>query len=254
MYYNGFMAKVRANHDLRGPQRRSSELFWAMGVFLEIMKGFRTLHFVGPCVTVFGSARLKEDDPYYVLTKELGRQLAKVGFTVISGGGPGLMEAVNRGAKEMGGISVGCNIVLPAEQNPNPYLDIFLEFKHFFVRKLMLAKYSYAFVAAPGGFGTLDELFEVATLVQNQKMKSFPIYLLGSEYWKPLEDYMREKMTAAGTITSKDTLLIKISDDPREIAEAIKVSGLRQFGLTYGPKAKPRWFFLEFFRPRRRPL
>jgi uncharacterized protein (TIGR00730 family) len=155
------------------------------------------------------------------------------------------MEAANRGARDAGGSSVGCNITLEHEQKPNPYLDVFIEFRHFFVRKLMLAKYSYAFVAAPGGYGTLDELFEVATLVQNSKMKKFPIFLMGSEYWKPLEVYIREKMTAAGTVSLIDAALIRVCDDPKEIAESVKESGLSEFGLTYGPKAKRRWFFLE---------
>lgn len=236
---------MRNNNFLRGPQRRISEFFWVFGVLAEILRGFRKLHFVGPCVTVFGSARMSESEPYYALTRRLGSELARVGFGVISGGGPGLMEAANRGARDAGGHSIGCNISLPQEQKPNPYLDIFLEFKHFFVRKLMLAKYSYAFIAVPGGFGTLDELFEVATLVQNGKMKKFPIFLMGSEYWLPLSDFIREKMTEAGTISPLDVSLIRICDDPKEIAESVKESGLSEFGLTYGPRAKRRWFLFE---------
>lgn len=233
------------NNPLRGPQRRRTEFFWVIGVFFEIIKGFRTLHFVGPCVTVFGSARLKDDHPYYKLTCELGSELAKVGFTVISGGGPGLMEAANRGAQEAGGLSIGCNITLPEEQQPNRYLDTFLEFKHFFVRKLMLAKYSYAFIAAPGGYGTLDELFEVATLVQNRKIRNFPIFLMGSEYWKPLEAFIQGRMTQIGAVTSDEAALIKICDDPKEIAQTVKESGLREFGLTYGAQVRRRWYLLE---------
>lgn len=237
---------------LRGPQKRRFELRWAIDVFKEILKGFRTLHFVAPCVTVFGSARLGREDPYYKLTEQLGGELAKLGFTVVSGGGPGLMEAANKGAKEAGGVSIGCNIVLPAEQQFNPYLDIFIEFKHFFVRKLMLVKYSYAFVAAPGGFGTLDELFEVATLVQNKKIKEFPIFLMGSDYWKPLEHFLKERLVQSGTLSEEDANIIRICDDPKEIAHVIRECAVHQFGLTYGPKVKPRWFLLEFFPPRRK--
>jgi uncharacterized protein (TIGR00730 family) len=147
------------------------ELIRVLRIMVEFVRGFRALHFVGPCVTVFGSARFKEDHPYYALGREVGRELARAGFTVMTGGGPGIMEAANRGAKEVGGRSVGCNIELPAEQKPNQYLDRFITFHHFFVRKVMLVKYSYAFVALPGGFGTLDEIFETATLVQTGKIR-----------------------------------------------------------------------------------
>jgi len=176
---------------LEGPQTRSFELARAVRIFLEFMRGFRALHYVGPCVTVFGSARFKADHPYYDMARDLGARLARVGFTVLTGGGPGLMEAANRGAREAGGRSIGCNIELPTEQRPNPYLDRWITFRHFYVRKVMLVKYSYAFVALPGGFGTLDEMFEVATLVQTGKVKEFPIVLLGQEYWRPLTDFVR---------------------------------------------------------------
>src|SRR6187455_2345489 len=171
---------------LSGPRARLSELKLAIKFFLEFVRGFRALHFVGPCVTVFGSARFKEDHPYYALGREMGKRLAQLGLTVMTGGGPGIMEAANRGAKEAGGCSIGCNIILPHEQHPNPYLDLFVEFPHFFVRKVMLVKYSYAFVALPGGFGTLDEIFEVATLVQTRKIQDFPLVLVGREFWQPL--------------------------------------------------------------------
>jgi uncharacterized protein (TIGR00730 family) len=156
---------------LEGPRRRGVELGWAAGVFRELIRGFRALHFVGPCVTVFGSARFGECHPHYALAHEVGARLAAAGFTVMTGGGPGLMEAANRGAREAGGRSVGCNIELPREQEPNAYLDRWITFRHFFVRKVMLVKYSYAFVALPGGFGTLDEIFETATLVQNEDLE-----------------------------------------------------------------------------------
>src|SRR5207302_3648648 len=155
---------------LQGPQPRGYELSRAIRIFFELIHGFRSLHFVGPCVTVFGSARFHEDHRYYQMAHAVGALLARAGFTVMTGGGPGIMEAANRGAKEAGGYSVGCNIELPQEQRPNPYLDRWITFHHFFVRKLMLVKYSYAFVALPGGFGTLDEIFETATLIQTAKI------------------------------------------------------------------------------------
>jgi uncharacterized protein (TIGR00730 family) len=160
---------------LQGPQPRGFELLRAVRIFIEMIRGFRTLHFAGPCVTVFGSARFGEGTTSYRMGRELGARLARAGFTVMTGGGPGVMEATNRGAKEAGGRSVGCNILLPQEQKPNPYLDTWLTVRHFFVRKLMLVKYSYAFIALPGGFGTLDEVFEVATLVQSGKVRDFPL-------------------------------------------------------------------------------
>src|SRR2546421_5866228 len=173
---------------LRGPQRRSFELVRAARIFVELIRGFRALHFVGPCVTVFGSARFAEDHPYYRLGREVGTLLARAGFTVMTGGGPGIMEAANRGAKEVGGRSIGCNIELPREQRPNPYLDRWITFRHFFVRKVMLVKYSYAFIALPGGFGTLDEIFETATLMQTHKMQEFPLVLIGSAFWRAPPD------------------------------------------------------------------
>src|SRR5258706_5280059 len=164
---------------LKGPQPRGVELVQAARIFAECMKGFRKLHFVGPCVTVFGSARFKEDHPYYVLARALGVKLAEAGFRVMTGGGTGIMEAANRGAKDAGGYSVGCNITLPVEQKPNAYLDRWVEFRYFFVRKMLLEKYSYAFVAMPGGIGTLDEIFETSVLIQTHKMKDFPVVLMG---------------------------------------------------------------------------
>src|SRR5258706_11253784 len=160
---------------LEGPQRRLAELARAIRIFCEFIRGFRTLHFVGPCVTVFGSARFTEIHPYYRLARLTGAGLARLGFTVMTGGGPGIMEAANRGAKDAGGRSIGCNITLPQEQKPNAYLDKFVEFRYFFVRKVMLVKYSYAFIVMPGGYGTLDEVFETAVLVQTGKIRNFPI-------------------------------------------------------------------------------
>src|SRR5579862_7555232 len=181
---------------LHGPQARRHELGQAVRVFSECIRGFRVLHFVGPCVTVFGSARFDERSPHYDLTREVGRRLAEAGFTVMTGGGPGLMEAANRGAKEAGGYSVGANIELAHEQAPNAFLDRWIEFKYFFVRKLMLVKYSYAFVAMPGGFGTLDEIFETAVLIQTGKIKDFPLVLVGKAYWQPLLEFLRGRLLA----------------------------------------------------------
>ncbi|HAN99427.1 MAG TPA: TIGR00730 family Rossman fold protein [Planctomycetaceae bacterium] len=229
---------------LEGPQSRFAELRRALRIFQDLIRGFRKLHFVGPCVTVFGSARFREDHRYYQLGREIGAEIARTGFTVMTGGGPGIMEAANRGAKEANGRSVGCNIVLPMEQEPNPYLDTFVEFRYFFVRKLMLAKYSYAFVALPGGFGTLDELYEIATLVQTGKVRQFPIVLAGVEYWTPMLDYLRTTMVAEGTIGPEDVERFIVSDSPVEIAERIREVGMKQFGLRHKVD-KPRWWLFE---------
>ena len=195
---------------LEGPHGRGSEFGRAVRIFLELIRGFRALHFVGPCVTVFGSARFPEMHPYYTLTREMGAAIARAKFTVMTGGGPGLMEAANRGAKDARGASIGCNIVLPQEQKPNPYLDKWVEFRYFFVRKLMLVKYSYGFVAAPGGYGTLDELFEVATLIQTGKIKNFPIVLLGTDYWLPLVSFLRKSVLSNAAIDPRDLDQIQI--------------------------------------------
>jgi uncharacterized protein (TIGR00730 family) len=233
------------HHFLRGPQPRGVELSQAARIFAECIKGFRRLHFVGPCVTVFGSARFQESHPYYVLARELGGKLAAAGFTVMTGGGPGIMEAANRGAKEAGGYSVGSNITLPVEQKPNRYLDRWVEFRYFFVRKMLLEKYSYAFVALPGGIGTLDEIFETAVLIQTGKMKEFPFVLMGRSFWTPLLDYLREGPLAAGTIDAADVERWVVTDSADEAVEIIRERAMRQFGLTYGPRAKPRWWLGE---------
>ncbi len=229
---------------LDGPQSRSAELKRAFRIFGEVIKGFRKLHFVGPCVTVFGSARFSEDHPYYQLAQQVGAELARAGFTVMTGGGPGVMEGANRGAQQVGGRSVGCNIVLPREQEPNPYLDTFIEFRYFFVRKLMLAKYSYAFIALPGGFGTMDELFEIATLVQTGKMQEFPIVLAGVEYWKPLLDFLNQRMVAEKTIDQADVDRFILSDSPQEIAAQIREVAMQHFGLRQ-QGTKPHWWLGE---------
>ncbi|HSB09321.1 MAG TPA: TIGR00730 family Rossman fold protein [Blastocatellia bacterium] len=220
---------------LKGPQPRSWEL-WMLGRILrEFLRGFRVLHFVGPCVTVFGSARFTEDHAYYDLARHLGAQLSRIGFTVMTGGGSGIMEAANRGAKEAGGSSIGCNIELPFEQKPNPYLDRVLTFRYFFVRKVMLVKYSYAFVVMPGGVGTMDELFEAVTLIQTRKIQNFPVVLMGKEYWQPLEHFL-EQMIQAGTIDKADLDLLLLTDSVDEAIAHIQKHGIQQFGLRRIPK------------------
>lgn len=212
---------------LTGPRSRISELARVGRIAAEFIRGFRALHFVGPCVTVFGSARFVEGNPYYELAREVGKRSAKLGLTVMTGGGPGIMEAANRGAREGGGPSLGCNIVLPQEQKPNPYVDRFIEFRYFFVRKVMLVKYSYAFVVLPGGFGTLDELFEAATLVQTQKILGFPIVLMGTDYWAPMVEFMRSRLLTNGTISPADLDIMTVTDSPdvaiKEIARGLEI-------------------------------
>jgi uncharacterized protein (TIGR00730 family) len=230
---------------LQGPHPRRHELRQAVRIFAECMRGFRTLHFVGPCVTVFGSARFEATHPYYALGEQIGAKLAEIGITVMTGGGPGLMEAANRGARLAGGRSIGCNIELPQEQRPNPYLDEMVEFRYFFVRKLMLVKYSYAFVALPGGFGTLDEIFETLVLIQTGKMKRFPLVLLGVDFWKPLVDVLRQRLVPAGTIDAADVALITVTDSPAEAVALVRETAMRDFGLTYGPRARRRWYLRE---------
>jgi uncharacterized protein (TIGR00730 family) len=230
---------------LQGPQPRGFELGKAFEIFCELMRGFRTFHFLAPCVTVFGSARVGEASPHYALSREIGVLLARAGFTVMTGGGPGLMEAANRGAKNVGGISVGCNIKLPKEQQPNAYVDRWITFRHFFVRKVMLVKYSYAFIAMPGGFGTLDEIFEVATLVQTNTIRQFPLILIGREYWAPLMDFLRGRLLGEGMIDPTDYDRLLVTDSPEEAVRSVTEVALHQFGLTYGPHAKRRWYLWE---------
>jgi uncharacterized protein (TIGR00730 family) len=241
----GHGASPEVRRFLQGPQPRRKELVRAVRIFLEFIRGFRALHFVGPCVTVFGSARFKEDHPYYTLGRQVGRELAQAGFTVMTGGGPGIMEAANRGARDVGGRSVGCNIELPQEQKPNPYLDRWITFRHFFVRKVMLVKYSYAFVALPGGFGTLDEIFETATLVQTGKIKEFPIVLVVRDFWEPLLEFLRARLLAAATIAAADVERFVVTDSPEEAARSVTEKAMGHFGLRYAPPVKPRWYLGE---------
>lgn len=190
-------------------------------IMKEFEMGFKRLHKLGPAVTVFGSARFKEGTPEYRLGVEVGRELAKAGFTVLTGGGPGLMEAANRGAKEAGGKSIGCNIVLPFEQQANPYLDDTLQFRYFFARKVMLVKYSCAFVCLPGGFGTLDEMFEAATLIQCRKIGPFPLVLLGTGFWNSLRELFWD-LREAGAISPEDLGFAALLDSPMDAVRLIR--------------------------------
>jgi uncharacterized protein (TIGR00730 family) len=219
---------------LEGPQPRKWEFWTLTRILREFLKGFRTLHFVGPCVTVFGSARFKEDHRYYELARAVGGRLSGLGFTVMTGGGPGIMEAANRGAKEAGGPSIGCNIILPQEQKPNRYLDRWLEFRYFFVRKTMLIKYSYAFVVLPGGVGTMDELFEAVTLIQTKKIQSFPVVLMGKDYYAPLIEFLK-RMVEAGTIDAADLDLLLVTDSIDDAMSHIQKHAVEAFGLKRVP-------------------
>ena len=215
---------------LEGPHSRLDELFTLFRVMADFLRGFRALHFVGPCVTVFGSARIKADSPYYDLARKMGAGLARLGFTVMTGGGPGIMEAANRGAREAGGRSVGCNIKLPFEQAPNEYLDRSVTLYYFFVRKTLLIKYSYAFVVMPGGSGTLDELFEALTLIQTGTIQNFPIVVMGTDYWRELTSLL-EKMARLGTISASDLSLVFVTDSVEEAIEHIRAKAIEPFGL-----------------------
>ncbi|MDZ7727921.1 MAG: TIGR00730 family Rossman fold protein [Dehalococcoidia bacterium] len=238
---------------LSGPAPRGDELLRAIRIFLEFIRGFRALHFAGPCVTVFGSARFTEDHPAYRDGLAIGQELARSGFTTMTGGGPGVMEAANRGAREAGGRSVGATIQLPNE-TPNAYLDRSVHFRYFFVRKVMLVKYSYGFIVCPGGLGTLDEVFETATLVQTGKIHDFPIVLFGSRFWQPIVDFMRNTLVAEGTIDVDDLDRVFVTDDPTEAVQHIHRSVVSRFGLAYSSRPQPRWFFLEWAIPIRRFL
>jgi uncharacterized protein (TIGR00730 family) len=223
---------------LSGPHGRRNEFRLLMGVIKDFLNGFRTLHFVGPCITVFGSARFKEDHPYYVQARKVGAAISQLGFTVMTGGGPGIMEAANRGAKDVNGNSVGCNIILPMEQKENPYLDKFVNFRYFFVRKTLLIKYSYGFVIMPGGFGTMDEMFEALTLIQTGKVRNFPIVLMGVTYWQELRDFI-DKMVTEGTISPSDLELIRFTDSVEEAMSYLEEKAVKQFKLRLNKRPQP---------------
>lgn len=225
---------------LDGPKSRGYELAFAWRVFWQFIKGFRALHFLGPCITVFGSARFKEDHIYYEKAREFGKRIAQLGFTTMTGGGPGIMEAANRGAFESGGVSVGCNIQLPFEQHPNPYMQKSITFEHFFVRKVLLVKYSYAFIIMPGGFGTLDEFFETLTLVQTNSITQFPIVLFGKEFYQPLLENI-EWMASQGTISKEDMNLVLVTDSIDEAMDHIRHYISSNYKVK--PRKRLRWLF-----------
>lgn len=229
---------------LEGPHSRTRELFLVLRAARDLIRGFRVLHFVGPCVTVFGSARFQEGHRYYELARQVGAGLARLGFTVMTGGGPGIMEAANRGAKEAGGRSVGCNIELPHEQAPNPYLDRWATFRYFFTRKVLLVKYSYAFIVMPGGLGTMDELFESLTLIQTGKIQNFPVVLMGRDYWLNLLELL-DRMVVDGTISASDLQLLFVTDDVDEALRHVRSHAVEQFGLKRGKAPRRLWILGE---------
>lgn len=229
---------------LEGPRARWREMKYVFGVIAQFVKGFRTLHFVGPCITVFGSARFKEDHPYYELARKTSSELAKLGYAIMTGGGPGIMEAANRGAKDVGGLSIGCNIVLPHEQYANPYLDYSVDMEYFFVRKELLRKYSFAFIIMPGGFGTLDEFFETVTLIQTKKTESFPVVVMGIEFHKDIIGHI-EIMAQERTISEEDMHLILFTDSVEEAVEHINKYAIDQAHIKLQPSRKPMWLLGE---------
>ena len=226
------------NTFLEGPHSRWREFIFLIDVVKEFINGFRKLHFIGPCVTVFGSARFTETHRYYDVARRIGREAAKLGFTVITGGGPGILEAANRGAQEANGRSIGCNIVLPKEQKPNRFLDSWVEVDYFFIRKVLLTKYSYAFIVLPGGYGTLDEFFEAITMIQTGKLNKFPVVLMGTEYHHELQLHI-ERMIAEKTISPEDSNLFLFTDSVEEAINHVNKYAIEGFGLKKRRKVKP---------------
>lgn len=233
---------------LSGPQSRWRDLKFAISTLFQLLDGFRQLHFVGPCITFFGSARFKQDHEYYRFTRKAAAEIAKLGFTIMTGGGPGLMEAANRGAKDVGGRSVGCNIKLLMEQKPNKYLDKWVELRHFFIRKILLVKYSYAFIVMPGGFGTMDEYFEALTLKQTGKIKNFPIIIFCKDYHSELMAQI-DTMRKSGTISEADSKLYLFTDSIEDALRMIREKCIDQYGLVPESKFRPiRWLLERNYR------
>ena len=221
---------------LGGPRSRVRELGTVFRVTGEMLRGFRRLHFVGPCVTIFGSARVVEGSVEYDNARHMAMRLGEEGFSIITGGGPGVMEAANRGARDAGVTSIGCNIRLPHEQKPNDHLDVSIDFNYFFVRKVMLVKYSYAFVVMPGGFGTMDELFEALTLIQTGKNENFPVVVMGSVFWRDLQEQL-DAMVDRGMIDRSDLDLVLVTDDVEEAVSHIRRVARDRFALR--PHLRP---------------
>nr|WP_321230078.1 TIGR00730 family Rossman fold protein [uncultured Psychroserpens sp.] len=239
--------KIKLSKDeslfVRGPLSRFKELFFAFKVFFNFIKAFRKMHFIGPCVTVFGSARFTKDSEHYKNAEKIGAALAKIGFTVMTGGGPGIMEAANKGAFEAGGYSVGCNIILPFEQKPNPYLHKWINIPYFFLRKVILVKYSYGFVVMPGGFGTLDELFEALILIQTKVIQNFPVVIFDSEYHKELCHHI-QLMAENESISPEDMKLLFVTDSVEDVIKHIELHTIKKFGLVK-KQVKPKWWLGE---------
>lgn len=228
---------------LKGPRSRFKELGFAIRVFFSFIKGFRKMHFIGPCVTIFGSARFKPDSRHYKNAEIIGAELSKLGFAIMTGGGPGIMEAANKGAYEAGGYSVGVNIILPFEQKPNPYLHKWIDISYFFVRKFLLIKYSYAFVVMPGGMGTLDELFEAITLIQTKMIRNFPVVIFDTKYHKELIEHI-ELMEKQESISPTDMELLFVTDSTDDLVMHIKTHAIEKFGLVK-KEYQPKWWYGE---------
>jgi len=229
---------------LEGPRSRWKEFRSVMNIASEFIRGFRALHFVGPCVTFFGSARFKDGHPYYDDARELARRIGRVGFTIMTGGGPGIMEAANRGARDVEARSIGCGIVLPHEQSLNPYCDIALNFERFFVRKVLLLKYSICFVVMPGGAGTVDELFETITLIQTGKVRNFPILLYSRDFWGPVLAQI-EKMVAEGTLGRQELSFLFVADSVEEATTLLQDRLVEMWREREKRIDTPKWWFLE---------
>tara|TARA_R110002153_G_scaffold48004_5_gene135572 strand:+ start:1823 stop:2599 length:777 start_codon:yes stop_codon:yes gene_type:complete len=236
-----FLTEERAFLD--GPRSRFKELWFTFKVQYQFIRAFRKLHFIGPCVTVFGSTRFNEDNVYYKQAEEVGKALSEMGFAVMTGGGPGIMEAANKGVYLNNGYSIGCNIILPHEQKPNPYLHKWINIPYFFVRKFLLLKYSYAFVVLPGGIGTLDELFEAVTLIQTKMIHNFPVVVIGKEYHKELYHHIKT-MADNESISKEDMDLMFLTDSVEEMKAHLKEHAVKRFGLIKKPMRK-RWWFGE---------
>jgi len=228
---------------VQGPLSRFKELVFTFKVQYNFIKAFRKMHFIGPCVTVFGSARFGPETEHYQKAEKIGAAMAKLGFTVMTGGGPGIMEAANKGAYEAGGYSVGCSIILPVEQKLNPYLHKWIYIPYFFVRKVILIKYSYAFIVMPGGIGTLDELFEALTLIQTKIISSFPVVIFDTEYHKELS-YHIQMMAKQESISPEDMKLLFVTDSVEELVKHIEKYSIKKFGLKK-EQYKAKWWFGE---------